>query len=545
MIFEAPLILLLAPVLAIAVGGGAWVARRRRVRGARAWSRELGLRAARDGRWGPVLLGAAALMAGIALAGPRWGRASVVTQARGLDLVMSVDISRSMLAEDASPNRLQHAADQATRLVDDLAGDRIGLLAFAGQSYILTPLTTDGGALRLYLDALAPDLASQGGTSLAATLQQGAELLAAVPNETADRVLLVFTDGETHDSLDESLAAARRLKSAGVHLVLVGEGGIVPARIPLRDSTGALSGYQLDQDRRVIQTSRDDAVLRQVADAGDGTLVSAELPDQAGAVRDLLARLKRSPSAEARTEDLVPRAWIAALIALLLLLIQSFSRRTAALVSLAGLCVAGRGAWAQRPAPGQRTLARGDAPRAAQEFLGSASHLTGAARDTAFYNAGTAALRAGRLDVARGALEQASRSLDPALRYRALYNLGVVDLAAASADSAKRDQMLEDAVARLRDALLLQPQSDRAKWNLELAMRRRPPPTSGGGGGKGGGGAPPPPPAPTPSPPPPNPGLSRDQAEQVLNSMERQEEKTRASQVTRNESNASAVVKDW
>lgn len=546
MIFETPLLLLLAPLLGLALAAGAWFARQRRIRRARAWSRELGREAARDGRWGPLTLGLAGLAAGLALAGPRWGRASVVTESRSLNLAIAVDISRSMLAEDASPNRLGHAVRQATRLVQDLPNDRIGVLAFAGRSYILTPLTVDGGAIRLYLDALSPDLASEGGTSLASVLAQGTALLTTSPAEAADRVLVIFTDGETHDSIGDALAAARSLRDQGVELVLVAEGGIRPVRIPLRDSTGALLGYKLDENGDVVNTSRDDAVLRQVADAAGGTLVAADLPDQAGAVRDLLSRLQRSPSAQTRVEDLVSRAWIPALIAGLLLLLQCFSRRSAALVGLAGIALLGAPLHAQRPAPGFGAAAAGDNQRAAAAFLESAKRLTGGARDTAFYNAGTAAIRLGRADIARSALEQAAKSLDPELRYRALYNLGVIDLAMAARDTANRSKLLDDASSRLQQALLLQPTSARAKWNLELAHRRKPPPSSGGGGG---GGAPPPPSRGQPPPPSSGsqrpPGLDRAQAEQILNSMERQERETRTDQIERLQGGGTSGVKDW
>jgi tetratricopeptide (TPR) repeat protein len=276
-------------------------------------------------------------------------------------------------------------------------------------------------------------------------------------------------------------------------------------------------------------------------------LVPSELPDQAGAVRDLVTAMKRSPTSEARTADLLPRAWIPALVAALLLLAYTLVRPGPALVGLAGLLL-----WhpveAQRPTPGTRAMEAGDPARAAAEFLKEAARH--ASRDTAFYNAGTAALEAGRYDVARGALDQAARSLDPDLRYRALYNLGVLDLLAAEADSTKMQELLGEAAERLREALRLQPSSARAKWNLELAQRRQPPPPSGGGGGGGGGGKPPsggpPPQSPPPSrPEPPSQGLSQSQAEQILNSMERRERQTREEQQRRLQGRAAGGVKDW
>jgi Ca-activated chloride channel homolog len=541
--FDAPLILFLAPVLALAFGAGAWLARSRRVRLARRWSPSLGRMARSRGGWAPPVLGATALLAAVGLAGPRAGRTEVRTQTRALSMVMAVDISRSMLAEDVEPSRLQRAGREARRLIQDLEGDRLGLIAFAGRSYILAPLTVDGGAIRMYLDALDPDLASEGGTALGAVLGQGAELLAAA-TDAADRVLVLFTDGEAHDTLPEVVAQAEALKRAGVHLIVVAEGRALPTRIPIRDSSGTLISYKQDEEGNVVRTQRRDDVLRAMVDAAEGTLVPNELPDQAGAVRDLVAAMKRSPTSETRTADLVPRAWIPVLAAALLLTGYTLARPGPALIGLVGVLLAQGRAEAQRPTPGARALAAGDPARAAAEFLKEAG--AGTARDTAFYNAGTAALEAGRLEVAKGALEEAAKSLDPDLRYRALYNLGVLGLLASKADSGKREDILSQAADRLREALRLQPSSARAKWNLELAERRQPPPPSGGGGAS----KPPPtggaPPSPQPSrPEPQTQGLSQSQAEQILNSMERRERETRAEQQRRLRGGSGAGVKDW
>ena len=325
---------------------------------------------------------------------------------------------------------------------------------------------------------------------------------------------------------------------------MVSEGRPTPSRIPIRDSAGTLLQYKQDEDGNVIQTQRRDDVLSAVVDAAEGTLVLSESRDQAGSVRDLVAAMKRSPSSETRTADLVPRAWIPVLLASMLLLGYTLARPGPALIGLAGLLFLTGTASAQRPTPGARALAAGDPVRAAAEFLKEANGAS--ARDTAFYNAGTAALEAGRYDVARGALVEAAKSLDPALRYRALYNLGLAGLLASAADTSRREELLDDATDRLRQALLLQPGSARAKWNLELTDRRRPPPPPGGGGG--GGGKPPTGGGPTPQPSAPAPssqGLSQSQAEQILNSMERRERLTRQEQQRRLEAASASGVKDW
>ena len=126
MIFDAPLLLFIAPVVALIAGLWLFVAHRKRVRLAHRWSAELAERTRRLGRWTPLLMGLVILFLLVALAGPRGGRARVSTETHALSLVLAVDISRSMLAEDASPNRLERALREARRLVQDSPGDRLG-----------------------------------------------------------------------------------------------------------------------------------------------------------------------------------------------------------------------------------------------------------------------------------------------------------------------------------------------------------------------------------------------------------------------------------
>jgi Ca-activated chloride channel family protein len=552
---DAPLVLLVAPLVGAVVWAGAAWARAVRVRSAARWSDETA-RLAQRARGGGASVALAAVLATVALAGPRWGAERVITETRGLNLVLAVDISRSMLAEDVSPSRLERALREARRLVQDLAGDRIGLLAFAGASYVLAPLSVDESALLLYLDALDPDVASEGGTALAAALGRGAELLRATP-DLADRVLVVFTDGEAHDSLAGVVAAAERLRDLGIHLVLVAQGGRGAARIPVRDARGARAGFQQDDAGWTIETRRRDDVLRAAADAGHGTIVAAELPDQAGAVRDLVAAYKRSRSGTASGERGRSRAWIPLFLAVALLTAQAITRRTAALLTLALVvgAAAAAAAAAQTPPRHPRTAAekawdRGDTVAAAEAY---AATLAGReAGDTAWFNAGSAALASGRAEAARAALARAAASVDPGLRFAALYNLGVLGLRLAATDSANRETHLAEAERAARESLLLRPGDRDAKWNLELARRRRP---GGAGGpderpaGGGGGGAP----APPDEPPDrsgqngaaPEGGLTQAQADAVLRSVAQAELDTRRERTARTRRAATSRVKDW
>jgi Ca-activated chloride channel family protein len=534
--FDLPLLLFVAPGAALLLAGLSWLARRRRVRAADRWSVALGALARRSARFGAPLVGLAGLLAATGAAGPRWGSTDVATESRALNLVIAIDVSRSMLAEDASPNRLQRAIREARRLLQDARGDRIALLAFAGRSYILTPLTLDDGAVRLQLDALDPEIASEGGTELAPVLRQGAQLLDAA-SEGGARALVLFTDGEGHDSLSGALEAARALRRAGATLIVVGEGSPAPTRIPIRDPAGSLVEFKKDASGAEVFTARRDDVLRAVADAGRGILVPGDFPDQAGAIWKTLAGLDRSTAFGRRTEDQLPRAWLFALGAALLLGLQA-ARRPAALLGV--LLLAGSGsAMAQRPAPGLLRAARGDTARAVRAFADAAR--AGRAPDTSWYNAGTLAMEAGDDESAREALGAALASLDPALRFRSLYNLGLAALRRSRSDSARRTELEREAATRLREALLLDPRHEAAKWNLELVSRRRPPPPSGGGqtprprSGPGEG----------PPPPPSSSGMSRSEAEQILASVERTEEAVRADQLRRRRPARSAGAKDW
>jgi Ca-activated chloride channel family protein len=538
--FDAPLLLLAAPAVALLVGILAILAFRTRVRHAARWSVDLARLSRDSGRYGWVLPAAAALAATTALAGPRFGRQVVTAESKALNLVVAMDVSRSMLAEDARPSRLGRAQREARRLIHDLASDRIGLVAFAGQSFIMSPLTVDAGALQLLIEALDPDIASAGGTALARALRQGGELLL-TGSGVADRVLVVFTDGEAHDSLPAVLEAAARLRRDGIRLVLAPQGGREPVPIPLRGMDGVQRGEQLDENGQPVRTARGDEVLRAIADAAEAPIVAAELPDQAGAIRDLVLAYKRAPQATAVTASGIPRAWIPMLVAVVLLLVHAATRRTAALAGV--LLAAGYGSAAAQGIAHRGDVAwrDGQLRQAAERYIADVN--AGRGGDTAWLAAGTAGLALGDTALARAALTHAAGSMEPEIRFRALYNLGLLHLRQAERDSVNRDRLLAEGRRRYREALLLRPGDAAAKWNLELAIRRTPP--SGGGGGapdpqqaQAGGGAPP---APRPQ------GLTPAQAEQILNSIGEDERRTRQ-QLTRRMAqrrSGQSAERDW
>jgi hypothetical protein len=196
--------------------------------------------------------------------------------------------------------------------------------------------------------------------------------------------------------------------------------------------------------------------------------------------------------------------------------------------------LAPRPAGAQPPSRGDRLLGQHDTLAAAAAF---AKEATRSGSDTAWFNAGTSALVRARFPEARQWLGRAARSLDPELRFRALYNLGLVAFHEALRDTARREELHAEAASRFKDALLLRPRSVDAKWNLELVERPPPPPSGGGGSGT-------PPPTPT-SGQSGNARLAQSDAEQILNSVERAEREVRAEQARRRRLTQSKSGKDW
>ncbi len=521
-----------APVIGAGVGVLAWLARRRRVRAAMAWSRTLGEQARTAGRRSPWLLGTVALAAAIAAAGPRWGVATRTAESRALNIVVVMDVSKSMLAQDVAPNRLGRAVSAARRLVLDLDGDRFALVAFAGHAYLLSPLTLDESSIALQLDALDPEMASAGGSGLGGALDLARRTLVASP-QGGDRAVVVFTDGESFEGVDALESAGTALRRAGITLIAMPVGSVEGARIPDPDGS-----WHRDNAGKEVVTVRRDDLLQIVTNAANGVFIPANAPDPVGDARRALAHLNRAPATDRVAADLIPRAWVFALIACALLLVHTLTRRTAALAGLL-LLIGGHAASAQRPSAGNRLLVHGDTARARQAFAADARTLHS---DTAWFNAGTSSLLAGDWASAVVQLQAASVSLDPGLRQRALYNLGTANLMHARRDSVQRDTLLADAARELREALLLAPGDQNAKFNYELTRRLRPPPKpQSGAGGKGNGGAKLPPPPPTAG----RGGMTQAAAEQVLTAMERAERDTRQRQYARTRKGEPPLGPDW
>jgi Ca-activated chloride channel family protein len=271
-----PVFLWLAPLGLIA---GAFTA-------ARAWQRQRRLAAlVPPARFGQVLRGAGAAqgvarnsLAGVGLffllvaaAGPQCGERTELVKRTGIDLVIAIDASNSMMARDVKPSRLERAKLEVTALLERLKGDRVGLVVFAGDAFIQCPLTTDYAAARLFLRAVETVSMATQGTAIADALYESRNVLEGGGREDAGKAVLLITDGE--DQRGDALEAAASLAESQIRVFAVPVGGTEGEPIPILDRSGNLSGYKKDKEGRTVLTRTDVAGLRELTGRGNGLLL--------------------------------------------------------------------------------------------------------------------------------------------------------------------------------------------------------------------------------------------------------------------------------
>ncbi|HYX90435.1 MAG TPA: VWA domain-containing protein [Myxococcaceae bacterium] len=271
--FAEPVYLALIAV-ALALGmWGAWAALRRRARVSRVLTERFVDRLAPGTSLARPLvqtllhtLGLALLA--VALAQPECGSHAELVKRTGIDLVVALDASKSMLARDVEPSRIERARVELITLLDQLKGDRVGLVVFAGSAFIQSPLTTDYEAAKLFLRAVDPLDMPQGGTDIGGALDLSRELLENGGEGSRDRVVVLLSDGE--DFGGDVGEAAEQLKASGIRVYAVGIGSEAGEPIPLVDRSGAVSGYMKDAQGNTVLTRLDRAGLAHIAEVTGG-----------------------------------------------------------------------------------------------------------------------------------------------------------------------------------------------------------------------------------------------------------------------------------
>lgn len=277
-----------------------------------------------------LMLGMALLI--VAFAGPQYGSRTRVLRKRGIDIVIALDFSKSMLAQDVHPSRIKRAKAELERLLGELDGDRVGLVAFAGDAMAF-PMTVDYSAVRLFLRDLSPMDMPVGGTAIGKALIAAKRLIESSHPSRGDepeanprsKVVILMTDGEDHEG--DPLAAAEELKAAGIQVYAVGIGSGTGEPIPTYAADGTLTGHMKDASGQLVMTSltpRNEDMLKEVASITGGQYVRAEQGTVGmSQIRAELAKLQASEQKARRITVHENRYALILLLAFLLVVLES------------------------------------------------------------------------------------------------------------------------------------------------------------------------------------------------------------------------------
>ncbi len=207
----------------------------------------------------------------IAVARPQVGAKMTKVKRKGVDVIVAIDTSESMLARDVAPNRLEAAKDAVRGLLGRLRGDRVGIVAFAGDAFVYCPLTVDYGAAAMFLDSLDTQVIGLQGTAIAKAITCADDAFKAAEHKY--KQLVIMTDGEDHEGGE--LAAAKRAAEDGVQIHVIGVGGLEGEPIPIEDEAGKVTGHKRDRNGDIVLSRLHEQALKKIAEAGGGVYMRA------------------------------------------------------------------------------------------------------------------------------------------------------------------------------------------------------------------------------------------------------------------------------
>ena len=420
------------------------------------------------------LIGVALVLAIFSLAGPSWGFAWEKVERKGVDLVVALDLSRSMLAEDVPPDRLAAAKREIRDLLDLLEGDRVGLVVFAGSAFVQCPLTLDYNAFEVFLDQMDPAWVPVGGTDLGAAVRTSIDTF--IAEDQAGRAVVLITDGEDHGG--ELREAAKEAKAEGVHVFVVGIGS--SEGVPIPDGKGGF----IKDGGRVVLSRLDEGALKELAMTTGGSYVRAvsgmaDLEQiYSEDIKGTLEARSLSSSRQRRAEERFQ--WFLLPVFLLLFAEPLFGPRRgrpgrrlpgsgAALLALAVLlaslatpAIAQAGLFGDDPyRDGYRAFSKGDFQGALDLWL--AAQTSDPNNRELGYDIGQAHFRLGQFAEAEKAFVAASQGQDRELASDAHYNAG---------NALFEQGRYLDAIAAYDRTLEMRPDDEDALMNRDLAQRR-------------------------------------------------------------------------
>ncbi|MDH6311819.1 Ca-activated chloride channel family protein [Parabacteroides sp. PFB2-10] len=201
------------------------------------------------------------------IAGPQFGSKLETVKRQGVEIMVCLDVSNSMLAEDVAPNRLEKAKQMLSRLTDGFTNDKVGLIVFAGDAFTQLPITSDYASAKMFLSSINPSMVSSQGTAIGAAINLA--LRSFTPNEASDKTILLITDGENHE--DDAIGAAKKAAERGIHINIVGIGSTQGVPIPVGGNN-----FLKDKEGTVVVTKLNEQMCQEIAAAGSGMYVRAD-----------------------------------------------------------------------------------------------------------------------------------------------------------------------------------------------------------------------------------------------------------------------------
>lgn len=268
----------------------------------------------------------------IALVGPKIGTKLETVKREGVDIVFAIDVSKSMLAEDITPNRLEKGKQVVSSVIDNLVSDRVGVIVYAGKSYPQLPLTTDYSAAKMFLKAANTDIVPTQGTAIGHAVEMAEDYFR--NSNKAGKVLFIISDGESHEEgfLEAAAAAGER----GVIINTIGVGTTQGGPIPIKKNA-KIVGYKEDRNGDVVVTKMDDLMLQQIANVGNGKFINGiNTNNVVDFVKEQIASMEKSESETELFSDYEDQfQWFLGIAIFLLLIDQLiFERKTKWIQSL-------------------------------------------------------------------------------------------------------------------------------------------------------------------------------------------------------------------
>ena len=211
----------------------------------------------------------------LALVNPKFGTKLETIKREGVDVVFAVDVSKSMLAEDIAPNRLEKSKQLVTQIINNLASDRVGIIAYAGSAFPQLPITTDYAAAKMFLQALNTDMVSSQGTAISEAIELATTYFN--DEDQTNRVLILLSDGEDHQGEIEEIA--RQAAQEGIRIVTIGVGTEKGGPIPIKEN-GLVQSYKKNTQGETVITRLDPGTLEEIAAAANGAYIDGRVTSE-------------------------------------------------------------------------------------------------------------------------------------------------------------------------------------------------------------------------------------------------------------------------